>query len=901
MRPELETIATIEKYFLGVLSEGEILVFEMRMEADPNFKNDVELQTQLVQSLERISLQQSIQNAQKTYQFWKFMKTIGLIVIPVIIALSVWYFINASAESTIEAERIPTKVEQATPPKLNVVAKKEVVIDPDTIPRIKTKESIQKSTTSLLAESISTKPLEQIPSEFFTISADKDTIVETQSGIVFLIPRNAFVDANQNFINDPITLEITEAVHAETIMTAGLSTLHNGKPLETGGMFLIEATKNGQKLEIHPKKEITADIPTLHYKNDMHLFDGEVAADGTINWVNPKPLSKALIPQDILSLNFYPPNYLETLAKKGYDATHKQFTDSLYYSFSNVLETKDKTLKDWGVNDALNVGFTSDNLPLDVVRTRDTVKSKTRVQKTILGLNPLKVNAIWDERYQQTFIATKAFEARLQVIHENCREANYMLDVYLQNLDKDLYVSDSIIAYTTAGEAIHTKFWEFSKQRLTNVATISKEVSKLNDFYVSQQKVYRLALAKTQQKIDSMLSAEEKYQAFSKQQVQNLYLNELALTTQKVAKELNVKLPRVLNRQNSLQQSDTISFANIIQKEKRKRRYRASIQTTGWKNIDRIINEEVVASLQNRENTTIQNDTKTTAITYSDYELTIKNTEDFDQLFVYLVPKEFNSFIRLKSENGRFTYRLNDLLKYQLYCIGYVNKTPFYFEKPIRNVANKVQLRQISTKKLREKLAKLNTKNSMLETEISYHFLNQKNAKTVKKHFKIVRLKKELQPVVFPCTIANKNDTVDKIFTDVFTVQVGIVEDFTKKNIISFDRVEILPVFPGCETFEMKEERKQCFTDKVLAFLYREIDLGIIHKNQPVNSKQIIDVYFEIDYLGVVKNVKIRGNHPVSEAEVKRVIPLLPKMTPAMQGGKYVSVKYTIPLHFSTK
>jgi len=65
----------------------------------------------------------------------------------------------------------------------------------------------------------------------------------------------------------------------------------------------------------------------------MMLFDGERKKDGSINWINPKPTKKQLTTVDILSLNFYPPNYLDTLNKWGYNSKDKTFTDSLYYSF----------------------------------------------------------------------------------------------------------------------------------------------------------------------------------------------------------------------------------------------------------------------------------------------------------------------------------------------------------------------------------------------------------------------------------------------------------------------------------------------------------------------------------------------------------------------------------------
>lgn len=487
-----------------------------------------------------------------------------------------------------------------------------------------------------------------------------------------------------------------------------------------------------------------------------NCFDGEISADGNINWVNPKPLEKALIPQDIYSLNFYPPNYLETLSKKGYDTKDKKFTDSLYYSFSNTLTSK-KISRLFEENGNLNIGI--DSVKIDALASK---------KSEVNGLNPLKIKTIWNERYQHTFIATKAFEERLKVMHGNCNDANYILDVYLKNLDRDLYVSDSIIAYSTNGDTINMPFFKFSKQRLTNVANIDGEASKLNQYYVSQQKVYRLTLEKTQQKVNSLIHADKKYQAFSKKQLQNYYLNELAITTQKVAKDMQVKLPRVLinTKRNitSSRRNETISIAKIIKREQRKQTYRASVRTTGWKNIDRIINEQVIASVKSRTTTTIQNNAKSATISYSNYEVSIENTEIFDDLLVYVVPDEFTSFIRLKAENNRFNYKLNDLLKYRVYCIAYLDEVPFYFSQSIKSNLDKIELIETTKENLSIQLSKLNNQNNALETEISYQVLKRKNRATLKTYREIVKLKRALESIVFPCA---KTETVKGILEEI--------------------------------------------------------------------------------------------------------------------------------------
>jgi len=891
MRPALKTIETIERYLLGEMNTDERDAFEFTMNNNEDFRNEVELQKQLTHSLERISLQQTIQNAQKTYTFLKVAKLIGMIVIPIVLMLSVWYFLNASAESTTEAETLPTKVEQ--------VLQQEIISVPDTI--IKKKGlKITQTHASIFAENI--------PSEIFTIANQKETILETENGIVLLIPSDAFVDKDENIVVGNVQIEIKEALDSYTIITAGLSTLFDDKPLETGGMFFIEATKDGKKLQIHPQKEITADIPTQNYKDDMQLFDGEVKADGSVNWTNPKPLDIALIPEDIFSLDFYPPDYLETLTKKGYDVTDKKFTDSLYYSFGHNSNQKKKNVEETiGQQlDKKRIRF-QDTIKTDyiIVPSKDSVKVDdllTTTEAVLVGLNPLKVKAIWNDRYQNTFIATKAFEERLHMIHQYCESANSIFDVYAKNLDRDLHEVDQMIVTRYKHTSLREQFERFASQQLTNVASLDSDVSKLNDYYVKQQKVYRLALIEAQHKMDSLMRVDENYQTFSKQQIQDYYSNELAITTRKISKSLGVRLPRSFNqtrnnRTNSVSTNVT-SVATIIKKEKRKRRYRAPIQRTGWKNIDRIINEEVISSLKNRTNTTIQNRKRSVTISYSDYEVSIENTERFDKLFVYLIPKKFNSFVKLEAKNGRFTYKVNDLLRYRVYCIAYLNDVPFYSSKTVRNDSEKVTLLETTTKILRKKLPVLNSQNSSLETEISYQMSKQKNETKVKRYHEIVKLKREIKSVVFPCQKVKtiKASVSNALEAEIRAVNIAdVTEDIEE---IPFAFVEIAPIFPGCETLDTEAARKKCMSEKIQKFINRNFDTSVASKVQQLKGTQRINAIFNIDTLGIVKDIQVRSNHPKLDAEAKRVIQSLPRMKPATQRGKSVNVRYTIPIVF---
>ena len=70
-------------------------------------------------------------------------------------------------------------------------------------------------------------------------------------------------------------------------------------------MFYINATANGEQLYVNPDSPIYVEIPSNDSKEDVMLFKGERDKDGKINWVNPKPVEKYLLPVNIMDLNFF--------------------------------------------------------------------------------------------------------------------------------------------------------------------------------------------------------------------------------------------------------------------------------------------------------------------------------------------------------------------------------------------------------------------------------------------------------------------------------------------------------------------------------------------------------------------------------------------------------------------
>jgi cytochrome c2 len=288
-------IDQIDAYLDGTLSPADKIAFETQLAGDESLRQAVEVQKNLRAGIERLGMKAATASTFKKMTLKNKLYKWGAATVAVTaIATSIYYGMNPNSSSN---EGVNITYE---------------------LPATNENGGTDWATAD-----------RNLPTQLFEINPDKDTVIETMNGLVFAIPAGAFLNAN-----DPVTLEIREAVTPMDIMKGGLSTTSNGELLETGGMFYINARNGETSLKINPDKPVYANVPTNEIRPGMQLFDGERKPDGSINWVNPKPVEKQLIPVDIFSLNFYPAGFQEKCAELGFDANNKKVTDSIYYSYA---------------------------------------------------------------------------------------------------------------------------------------------------------------------------------------------------------------------------------------------------------------------------------------------------------------------------------------------------------------------------------------------------------------------------------------------------------------------------------------------------------------------------------------------------------------------------------------
>ncbi len=801
MRKELELIEKIENYLLGKMDPKAKAEFEKEIQNNPDLAQKVNAQSKIVDALQNMVLKGKVKKGRTQYKLKKIgLKVLIGIGIAGAITTGIFVMNNQDEKSN--------------------------------------NQEIQKSNyQNVLKEADGGEFETELDNQIFIINNSQDTVVETEDGMVIYIPANTF-DVEGNY-----ELLVKEAIQADDIMKAGLQTFdQEGNLLETGGMFRIEGIKNNQILSMNKGKEFTVNVPTNNKKGGMSLYDGVRNKKGNIEWANPKEIENILTPVDILTLDFYPPNYEDSLNAWG-KSTDKKYRDSLYYSFagfcdqgngadqfvSNNLDLdlglndsmmsaakvqrtpmqgwKNRPFMEYEANPNYNITYTlytdytfeinvgvregdrtknriinvqtqggaeimmdmntaTKNPPYYVNQYTFSVANVERIKiygyypmGTIMNnpsadlnsvpeqqlteivipqveigmadtamvadtycnvLDPSKVKAIWNRKFNKTNLATKEFEERMKYIHTSC--SPNIIDAYVNGLEKNLWECDSI-AYAVSG---NSKFEEFKNRKDGKVKLNSKAQQKFQAYFEKKSSAY---------------------QEEAKEIRANYYKKHQELREQFRSAQNKNEQENVTQLYQQMEQETQYMLRNI--KPTPPQSYTVSVPSPGWKNIDQKVREKVWA----RESGTVTDGFNTVTLSFSSQTFTINNREQFDRIKFYMLPQEINSYIRVNEKEGKWTYKTNDDMKYDLVVIAYDDQGNIfsYQEKVVREGKN------ISMKKDNIKNLKRSLNNTDIKNEVDFIHSDLANLKRERKFIDDALFRGKVQNVIFANCLAGED------------------------------------------------------------------------------------------------------------------------------------------------
>lgn len=151
----------------------------------------------------------------------------------------------------------------------------------------------------------------------------------------------------------------------------------------------------------------------------------------------------------------------------------------------------------------------------------------------------------------------------------------------------------------------------------------------------------------------------------------------------------------------------------------------------------------------------------------------------------------------------------------------------------------------------------------------------------------------EIEETVIKSTEITMEDVIDDV--EVAVEDVLVEDDIDEEVSVPFAVVEKVPIFPGC-TGKTNAELKKCFETKVIDHIRKNYKFPELATELGIHGK--VFVMFAIDQNGSVSDIQTRGPDKVLEDEARRIISLLPQMTPAKQRNKSVKVPYSIPINF---
>ncbi|WP_169433399.1 c-type cytochrome [Lewinella cohaerens] len=368
-------------------------------------------------------------------------------------------------------------------------------------------------------DKMETEAFQNIPSDQrFTINGERDTILFGEEGVRLFLPANSFTYANGDLVTGEVEIVLVEALSLADQLLMGAA---GEKQL---GVIRLEAKKENKELSIKAKAKILLQFPAKETEGEFSIYLGKVRRNGKIRWKEGEKAASFLIPEAFSNLPFHPKEFAEELTTvlpfgqfKGYSV---ELADSLYFSFSGGemialaggfqhLEMNEPYYHRHHVlNDGQYTAESYDSYQTVAEEIMDEVEWP--VMETSCGIDPLKVQALKSADFANSLLATSAFAERLAMMLSIGDES--LLDIYLNNLDQDLWETDQQAAtYLRAkSDSRADQFSEFAAQGLTNTEGGAAYADLLRETLVDRMAQFEEQLSTKRQEIRAALAAKNK-------------------------------------------------------------------------------------------------------------------------------------------------------------------------------------------------------------------------------------------------------------------------------------------------------------------------------------------------------------------------------------------------------
>ncbi|HET6992607.1 MAG TPA: hypothetical protein VFJ43_14835, partial [Bacteroidia bacterium] len=427
-----------------------------------------------------------------------------------------------------------------------------------------------------------------------------------------------------------------------------------------------------------------------------------------------------------------------------------KYANKIYNDYNHTPQTTFPQLKNEEIDAILNFASGESTKP----KYANTDSSE--LGGNVLEINPARISAIWNDKFQNTLIATKEFEERLQVIFKTGHPE--LLDLYINNLDKKMYEIDSMAFSSDYYKTdlspdqflSRTQFHNFYLRHDGGIAINQPHMKELQAYFNLKRKAVQMASEKTyndrklkEQKEDNTYNDAKTNQAASdsKRNSEN-FTREFDVNLNEAYRQLGIK------RDTSRQVNTKATY------------YGFTVTNIGWCNVDRYVFEST--STRTTLDYTDPNSGKKAVIRYEPLTISINNENEFEQVQVYLVPDSLNSFMKVTKEGTTFKENLNELFNYSLVVVAQKGNKWFWSQHDHVQPGNtSVQLDEIAESQLRVNLDYSFTKRAgeNFRTELDMMIEQHSYNIQLKARQKQEEIDKAIMPVIFPYYMPAGNPT----------------------------------------------------------------------------------------------------------------------------------------------
>lgn len=241
----------------------------------------------------------------------------------------------------------------------------------------------------------------------FTIDATDDTMLVGKGGTTVFVAQNSFIGTDGKPVTGSVEIKMIEVLNANDIIRSNMQTVCDGKILESEGMLFIDAKVNDKSVALGADKTLRIELPAQRANPGVQIFSGAYDSTGNINWtLSGRPENKMVcLPLDMFDYSFW-----TSFDFKKEDYYHESWS----YSVPDGSETIDSvTLK--------NANFEN-----TFIATREFESRFRMIQ-----------SAQWAIGHYTSFESSTAMTGRMIA-------DSTVLDIYLNNLDKELWYCDSL-------------------------------------------------------------------------------------------------------------------------------------------------------------------------------------------------------------------------------------------------------------------------------------------------------------------------------------------------------------------------------------------------------------------------------------------------------------------------